>query len=207
MPNWCTNELFISGSTQDLKQFIQQHLVEEHLDFNTIVPMPLHQPDTSKPNAFFAHGGLGIEERQLFGVKNWYDWSLVNWGTKWNANDTYYYFYDDHIDLYFSTAWSPPIDLMYKLSSMHPELEILYKYIEEGVGFAGEILFVDGEVDYDVHITGDDYLIYAYRRNEEYYLDNAEDYDDSLEVFQVAGETEMVEAILQVRALAKHMEE
>jgi hypothetical protein len=47
---------------------------------------------------------------EKYGYKNWYDWKVANWGTKWDigadgfeAQDD-----DDGLILTFESAWSPP---------------------------------------------------------------------------------------------------
>ena len=46
------------------------------IDFEKLIPMP---EDVYR-------GPLGQKEMELYpGDKNWYDWSIDNWGTKWNA--------------------------------------------------------------------------------------------------------------------------
>lgn len=201
MPNWCANDLTITGSKESLQAFVKQHIIEKEFDFNTIIPMPEHQPDTTKPNLFFAEGGLGMDQRMLYGRNNWYDWSNENWGTKWNSSDTYYQLSDDELFLTFNTAWSPVVDLICKLAELHPDLEIMYKYIEEGMAFAGEAFYIDGQLDYESEYDSEEYLLFAYRRYSDWYLENPESYDHLLHIFEDAGEVEMVEAILEARKL------
>ena len=54
-----------------------------------------------------------------YGAPTWYEWSVANWGTKWNA-----YGYDKYTDysgckeLTFETAWSAPHPIIKKLSEL-----------------------------------------------------------------------------------------
>ena len=45
---------------------------------------------------------LRIFNKAHYGAETWYDWSIKNWGTKWDAYET------DLCSLYFLTAWSTP---------------------------------------------------------------------------------------------------
>ncbi len=79
-----------------------------------------------------------------YGAIDWYDWCCDNWGTKWNACETYVAG-DNPTDVYFDTAWSPVRDLMRILSKKYPECTFSYDYAEEQPGyFAGEFVFKNG---------------------------------------------------------------
>lgn len=77
------------------------------------------------------------------GSTSWYDWSIDNWGTKWNA-------YSQHISedtLEFDTAWSTPIPIFIVLSRKHPETTFKLMYADEDFGNnCGILKFKDGEV-------------------------------------------------------------
>ena len=53
----------------------------------------------------------------LYGEKDWYDWSCANWGTKWNAREDASWS-EDPDDPYvdFETAWAPPFGVVGELS-------------------------------------------------------------------------------------------
>ena len=50
--------------------------------------------------------------------------------------------------LEFDTAWSPPVPVIEKLSSMFPDHEFDLKYYEGGMGFCGHVHWVDGIEQY-----------------------------------------------------------
>lgn len=155
MPNWCTNELTITGDTEDIKAFIQDNLgeIEDNpddlyysppvLDFSKAVPMP----DT------VFQGDLGKAEREKYGTNNWYDWSIENWGTKWNvshiephvdvkvSNDfdpyDYWKFDEQKATLTFDTAWSPPLPWLEVAATKYPGLYFRMTYIDDGMFFEG----------------------------------------------------------------------
>ena len=78
--------------------------------------------------------------KKTFGADNWYDWSVKNWGTKWNINGDSIDYYDedeDRIELHFDTAWSPPSEICEVLREKYEDIDITWFYREEGMEFAG----------------------------------------------------------------------
>jgi len=152
MPNYCSNVVEIQGP-----QHILKTLVEHRLDFMKIHPYPKElditagregADDSPEQKALVA-----AEESNLkkYGYKNWYDWCVNNWGTKWNAggdNDAMQVDYDEDVGnqgialFQFDTAWAPPLGVLEKLMETHPELSIECRYHEPGVGFFG--VWTDG---------------------------------------------------------------
>ena len=70
-----------------------------------------------------------------YGFPNWYDWSNHNWGTKWNACDSYGSPKEGF--LAFDTAWNPPEGIINKLFEKFPKEDINWYYEEPGMCFAG----------------------------------------------------------------------
>jgi len=81
---------------------------------------------------------------KYFGYKNWYDWCIAEWGTKWDIGRVSEHDPLVEIDdgdwptmtLSFESAWSPPIQAYEKLEAMG--FIITAQYFEPGVGFCGE---------------------------------------------------------------------
>lgn len=82
---------------------------------------------------------------QKYGVPDWYDWSVHNWGTKWNSCNTW-------VDLKtcsicFDTAWSPATLIIEKLAKLYPKAKIIFSFAEEQTGYySGQSIFKDGEL-------------------------------------------------------------
>ena len=76
-------------------------------------------------------GKLALDNIRNYGHKDWYSWSLANWGTKWNA---YSQFQIEENIISFETAWATPYPLMEELSRMFPELTIEVTYADEDIG-------------------------------------------------------------------------
>jgi hypothetical protein len=81
-----------------------------------------------------------------FGFKNWYDWQVANWGTKWDICEATITPSDDGYSatLGFDTAWSPPIAAYEKLLDLG--FSIRAYYYEPGMCFAG--IWEDGVDDF-----------------------------------------------------------
>lgn len=100
----------------------------EVFDFNKIVPTP----------AYIAQGDLRHGSREQATGRNWYDWGISNWGTKWNAyelaisEDT-----PERLVFNFDTAWSSPDPIFNALGKAFPELAITAEYFDEGHCFWG----------------------------------------------------------------------
>lgn len=83
--------------------------------------------------------------RGEFGYDNWYDWSVANWGTKWDADGSVG-FSPECTVVRFDTAWAPPLEWLARVVALHPQGETLLAYAESGMGFFGTIRYVDGEI-------------------------------------------------------------
>ena len=122
MPNWCQNVAYIKheDKTEIDKIIAELDKKDEAQLFNSLVPNPSGEWD--------------------------YDWSVSNWGCKWDAS-VYEYWYEEeaeHLYISFDTAWGPPTVFYDKLGELGFEVRAFYR--EEGMGFAG--LYDNGDDDY-----------------------------------------------------------
>ena len=83
------------------------------------------------------------------GYADWYTWANLNWGTKWSM-DVVSYTYDmerepEAIYISGNTAWSPPIELLEKISQKFG-VKVSISYVEEGMDFIGASVIIDGVV-------------------------------------------------------------
>lgn len=107
-----------------------------------------------------------------FGHNDWYDWCIENWGTKWNAKETFVV--DDHtVD--FETAWSMPEPVFVELAK-YTDIRVIYA--DENLGFNCGVVDYKynketGEVDIDEIITESRALAYIV-----WGFDNLEVYDE-----------------------------
>jgi len=79
------------------------------------------------------------------GHANWYEWSIANWGTKWNAYDQKRI--SDKV-VRFDTAWSVPAPVIEALSKKFAGELIRIRWADEDFGNnAGDVTFRDGEIE------------------------------------------------------------
>jgi hypothetical protein len=152
MPNNITNVLTIeSVSPERVNEIIAAIRCDDarfkSIDFEKIVPMP----DT------VYQGDLGTEERKIYGKNNWRDWSVENWGSKWNAYglDIGPY-HDDYNQIEFTTAWSSVHPIIQKLSQMFPDAVFRYAWADDDLGMnVGEMVWANGKsIEWDIPIGG-----------------------------------------------------
>lgn len=117
---------------------------------NSLFPCPCDLRDT-------VAGSLGqgtpeqaaLEKKQAdnlakYGAKDWYDWCVSNWGTKWDfgredgcppaeikTKETG----ESYVELGFDTAWGPPLDFYANLTEQG--FGVKAYYFEGGMGFCG----------------------------------------------------------------------
>lgn len=188
MPNWSYNRLEASGQNDDVLKFIAQcksesvecvdtdprdlskdfALIKRPLDFNKFIPTPKALLETVA-----GYGGtkeeraaqLQREEDNIkkYGFKNWYDFQVANWGTKWNAceveemhelDDTGY-----GTAVYsFATAWSPPDGVVKAMSKMFPNLDFCMECREESGEWNVELRFKNGAMTGETNIEEEEGL-------------------------------------------------
>ena len=138
MPNWCSNSITISGSTDTIKQLWDDaHVGDDFGLLNAMVPMPKELNDTTK----------GTDGDAV----NWYDWRVTNWGTKWDVSDEGLEYVDNkdgtsHITGWFDSAWAPPIEAYNTFLDDMDGCSIEATYEEGGMDFAG--IYTDGDDQY-----------------------------------------------------------
>jgi hypothetical protein len=108
------------------------HEFEGHVDFNCVVPTPENvSQDEGRP-----------EDAHAKGMIYWRDWNVENWGTKWNAGDS---FRKSDKSVYFDTAWAAPWPVLEALSKMFPQEEIIVRVAgETNRHFAGKFAYLNG---------------------------------------------------------------
>jgi len=89
-------------------------------DFNGIVKLPeeLEIFEASYETKKVSEGFM-----QKYGAQDWYEWSVKNWGTKWNSDNVKIIdIHENHIALKFDTAWDPPYPIYEKLNEQGLEV-------------------------------------------------------------------------------------
>lgn len=108
---------------------------KREVDFEKVLPMP---EDVYR-------GGLGAEEEAKYpGDKNWYNWGVNHWGTKWNAYSTVLL---SHNTVSFETAWAHPFPVIAELANRFPSAVLEVKYADEDLGHnLGQYTIKDGGI-------------------------------------------------------------
>ena len=120
-------------------------------------------------------GNVYINNILQYGADSWYDWCCENWGTKWNATNTYIV---DDTEIEFSTAWSCPVNIFKELSRQFSGVEIVVEFADEDIGSnCGKITFLNGEIEEYIDMDGDtDFAleVCGYDKEEYYAMINEE---------------------------------
>ncbi len=128
MPNWIRNKMFIHGPSASVKQCTLEIASDnEHISFQKILPRPEDIGD------------------------GWYEWSVENWGTKWDVSET---FEDENGYICFDTAWSTPLELICSLSEKYSELSFEVEFADEDLGNNCGIYHFKNGVEVDFHVYG-----------------------------------------------------
>ena len=142
MPNWCDNTLELRHEDPAMIKRAKEAFEAGRL-LDEFIPVPQQLKDTRA--GFY---GKDTYEQELleatealnvkwFNHKNWWDFCVQEWGTKWDVGRDGYINTEDpnFLSLSFQSAWSPPIDAYAKLLDMGFEVYALY--YESGIGFCG----------------------------------------------------------------------
>lgn len=164
MPNWCMNEVTISGSRIALQSFWNDATaINNAFSFQALRPMP------SELNGINS-GSVWVNEEQYsywreddnknvipiddetinnlidkYGASDWYTWHNKYWGTKWDVAypEIHYNGLEDGDDEYtsieinFDTAWGPPETLYEYLVLKYPDIAFDWFYKEPNCRIAG----------------------------------------------------------------------
>jgi hypothetical protein len=112
-------------------------------------PMGLHSYEKDAPF------GLGITQEtyytlvKKYGVSNWYDWCLINWGTKWDCYNVGEWGVDSETSaatIYYETAWSQITIFWQTISQKYPDCEFRHEFADEGGGFLGNETIMNGNI-------------------------------------------------------------
>ena len=141
MPNWCDNQVTITGSKSVIDKIEKIANEEKGVGglLNFFHPMPKELRDTTAD---------GSEDKKLlekYGYSDWYGWACDNWGTKWDISE--FYGVDrigkTMITFAFSSAWSPPTGAYEYFLAKNEDCSLKAWYYEGGCDFMG--VWEDGD--------------------------------------------------------------
>ena len=87
----------------------------------------------------YQRGQKYVDAYEKYGYTTWYQWCNVNWGTKWNAHDTYYD-PEDGTKVEFDTAWCAPMPVIEKIFEDNPGCKIKFTWYDEDYSGHYELL-------------------------------------------------------------------
>ena len=130
MPNWCENDLSVSGDKESLAVFMKSISGDTEMDFTQLVPRPAEQED------------------------NWFNWNCDNWGTKWAPNEIWIsYETETESAMTFQSAWAPPTELFTAIAKLFPTLDFSLAYSEGGMAVCGATRWQEGELWNECHVS------------------------------------------------------
>ena len=144
MPNYCLNRLHISSTNStELKTFIEKakgfismgsKMEPSPFCFNNFCPSSNTKSNSKK--IFKTYDGFYSDN----------NWRKANWGTTSEALWVKIEKLTSNLIMYsFSTAWEPPLPLLYTISTLFLDLIIEITYEEPGEGFHGYAHFENGQ--------------------------------------------------------------
>ena len=152
MPNYCNN--YIELAHEDPEMINRACVAMARDEFlNEFIPVPedlkivagrVGADDDENQRALVAQQESNLAKH---GYKDWYDWCVNEWGTKWDTGTQGYEVKpesDGRMCIGFDTAWSPPIQAMEKLCDLGFSVRLMY--YEPGMGFCG--IWEDRDDDY-----------------------------------------------------------
>ena len=146
MPNWCSNQLVLQHEdTAQIRRAIDAFKSVALL--NEFCPCPTELRDFKPEKPGFLEQDQKNANLVKYGFESWYEWSIANWGTKWDVGDEdhedEYQKGDNEVILYFESAWAPPIIAMEHLESAG--FTVTLYYWEPGMAFCGIYTSGDGD--------------------------------------------------------------
>ena len=148
MPNWCDNQVTITGPNSVIDKI--EKIAKEEKDAGGLLdffhPMPKELRDTT------ADGKTDKKLMKKYGYSDWYGWACDNWSTKWDISEFYgvdrQYLTEQSegestISFAFSSAWAPPVGAYEYFLAKNENCSLKAWYYEGGCDFMG--VWEDGD--------------------------------------------------------------
>jgi hypothetical protein len=143
MPNWCNNTLEISHEDPAMMERVRTAFKDGRL-LDEFIPVPKSLQivagrvgDDADPKQVELEAAQA-SNIETHGYKDWYDFCVNEWGTKWDIGGDGAEPYDDgpnRTTLSFDSAWAPPCAAMDKLMDLGFSVRLYY--YEPGMAFCG----------------------------------------------------------------------
>jgi hypothetical protein len=158
MPNWCNNSITLKHKDPVMIERAFKSLCKgEFLSEFFPCPKDLLETVAGFPgeDKRAEHEAQQKRNIELYGHKDWYDWQVANWGTKWDVggdDGLIQKLSENSLDASFDSAWAPPIRAYEQLCALGFIIKAYYD--EPGMCFCG--VFTGDEED-----SFDDYHEYS----------------------------------------------
>ena len=132
MPNWCNNNITITGPKKVIDKIEKITKKDKPGLLNYFHPMPKGLRDTT------ADGSKDKAMIKKYGYSSWYDWAVDNWSTKWDLCEFHGIEKHDYgISFGFDSAWAPPLGAYEHFINENSNVTIRATYFEGGCDFMG----------------------------------------------------------------------
>ena len=147
MPNYCNNNIVITGPNSVIDKIEKIANGDKGDLLQYFYPMPKALQDTTAPlqkDATKEEKAKAKENLKKYGYDNWYDWRVENWGTKWDIMEFYNIDRkeigedESEISLGFDTAWAPALGAYERFIDENSNCSLKAYYYEPGCDFMGE---------------------------------------------------------------------
>jgi hypothetical protein len=142
----------------------KEHLISSVISNRSFSKEKILKISKDRLNEMFKIGKKYFENYIKYGATTWYQWCISNWGSKWNAYDSYIVEKGDCCAaIRFFTAWSGVPNIINKLTEMFPTFTFEYKYADEDMGYnCGECYGNNGEFSFNTFVDGSDEAMETY---------------------------------------------
>lgn len=159
MPNWCNNSIQVAGSKEFIDALAAAATAGGFCNFIKPVPAVLHETTAGSFGDPAQQAALELQEAAniaAHGYKNWYDFCVAEWGTKWDvgSEDSYIEVTENTetgkwvLNFSFDSAWAPPIEIYEAIAEAGHEIEAYY--YESGMAFCGKFTNDSGDEYYEI---------------------------------------------------------
>lgn len=155
MPNWCGNMILLHGPSKDIDELREKSLCIINREI----------PNGEVTDTDYTFRGV-TPDPAITKAEDWWENENHAWGTKWDAQHYYeisHTKFDDDTSVWsfgYDTAWSPPEPVVMAIAYRYPEVRVVHKYDEPGMGFAGVYLSEAGtQAVADLEIENDSVVV------------------------------------------------
>lgn len=139
---WDIYEAKVLGNTSNMEErFSWPWVVRERI---TTIEDLMDYIEKEQPDVNFIEYGKQLHDlHDKYGYHDWYEWSINNWGVKWNACEAK----REENEITFYTPWDGVPNLMLEVSQKFPDIKMDYEYADEDYGAnLAKYIFSAGEV-------------------------------------------------------------